>query len=238
MPKLPTIILAIDTPEIDIAKKWLETTEGFICGYKLGLEFFARHGASGVAEVQRSSDLDLFLDLKLHDIPNTVGAAAEQLQHLNPRFLTVHASGGRAMVTAAAEKAPNVEITAVTILTSLNEIDLQQVGFAKPSLESAVQLAVLAKAAGARAIVCSPLEIAAIRAAVGEDISIIAPGVRAQNSAADDQSRTMDPASAMAAGASFLVIGRPITKEWANGAGAMREAARSLSDLLTERFHR
>ncbi|MBC7463351.1 MAG: orotidine-5'-phosphate decarboxylase [Actinobacteria bacterium] len=234
MSGLPPIILAIDTPEIDVAKRWLDATQGFIAGYKLGLEFFARHGAAGVIAVKEGCDVDLFLDLKLHDIPNTVGAATEQLAHLSPRFFTVHASGGAAMISAAVEKAPDIEITAVTILTSLNEVELFSVGFAQPPLESAVSLAVLATQAGARAIVCSPLEIAAIRAVVGADVSIISPGVRPRNSGADDQARTMDPAAAIAAGASYLVIGRPITQAWAQGSKAMRDAARSIAAEIAQ----
>lgn len=229
MATLPPIFLAIDTPEIDIAKRWLDATEGFICGYKLGLEFFARHGAAGVSAIRENSDLELFLDLKLHDIPNTVGGAAAQLRLLKPRFLTVHASGGRAMISAAAEYAPEVEIAAVTILTSLSGTDLHQVGFEKPALESAVQLALLAKEAGAKAIVCSPLEIAAIRAAVDGSLSIIAPGIRPLNSVSDDQSRTMNAATAISAGANYLVVGRPITQAWAQGAAAMRAAAQVIS---------
>jgi orotidine-5'-phosphate decarboxylase len=233
LPSLPPVILAIDTPEISIAKQWLSATEGLVSGYKLGLEFFARHGAEGVAEVQRSSAADLFLDLKLHDIPNTVGAATEQLAHLNPRFLTVHASGGSSMISAAVEKAPHIEITAVTILTSLSESELAKIGFAESALNSAVALAILAVEAGAKAIVCSPLEIAAIRSAVGSDIHIISPGVRPKSSNADDQARTMDPASAIKAGASYLVIGRPITKSWANGADAMRDAAQAIAEEIS-----
>lgn len=233
MSTLPPIILAIDTPDIEIAKRWLDATQGSIAAYKLGLEFFARHGAAGVEEIQKDCDIDLFLDLKLHDIPNTVGAASEQLANLSPRFLTVHASGGAAMIAAAVERAPNIDITAVTILTSLNEAELFSIGFAQPPLESAVSLAVLATQSGARAIVCSPLEIAAIRAVVGDQVSIISPGVRPKGFGADDQSRTMDPAAAMQAGASFLVIGRPITQAWAQGPQAMREAAQSIASEIS-----
>jgi len=235
MPELPPLILAIDTPDIELAKKWLDATHGCISAYKLGLEFFARHGAAGVNEIQKSTDIDLFLDLKLHDIPNTVGSATEQLTYLSPRFLTVHASGGAAMIAAAVEKAPTIEITAVTILTSLSESELFSIGYAQPPLESAVSLAVLATNAGARAIVCSPLEIAAIRAVVGESITIISPGVRPKGFGADDQSRTMDPAAAIDAGASFLVIGRPITQAWARGPQAMRDAAQSIVDEIVSR---
>ena len=230
-PKAP-ILLAIDTPDIEIAQKWVSITQEYVSGYKLGLEFFSRYGAAGVATIKEAYGGDLFLDLKLHDIPNTVGAAAEQLAYLSPRFLTVHASGGEAMIRAAVNRAPRVEITAVTILTSLNSDDLHEIGFRDPPLQSAVNLAVLAKSAGAKAIVCSPLEIAAIRTAVGPELSIIAPGVRPKGYGADDQARTLTPRAAIEAGATYLVIGRPITSFWANGAGAMAEAAAKIAAEL------
>ena len=229
MNKLPPIILALDTPDIEIAKSWIKATHGYIAAYKLGLEFFSRHGAQGVRSIQESTDIDLFLDMKLHDIPNTVGSASEQLALLNPRFLTVHASGGHEMIASAAKKAPKVDITAVTILTSLDSQELKEVGFAQPPLESAINLARLATQAGAKAIVCSPLEISGIRQAVGDKFTIIAPGVRPKSSAADDQARTLDPRSAINAGANYLVIGRPITSYWAEGANKMRERAQEIA---------
>lgn len=234
MASLPPIFLAVDTPDIDIAKSWIEATNGYVSGYKLGLEFFAAFGSAGVRKLKEVTDADLFLDLKLHDIPNTVAGAAKQVAELAPKFLTVHASGGRAMIAAAVEQAPNVEITAVTILTSLSKIDLQEIGFVSEPLESAVKLAILAKSAGARAIVCSPLEIAAIRNAVGPEMTIIAPGVRPIAARVkDDQARTMDPKSAMSAGATYLVIGRPITNLWIEGFTAMRDGAASIASELS-----
>ncbi len=196
----------------------------------MGLEFFSRHGAQGVRSIQESTDIDLFLDMKLHDIPNTVGSASEQLALLSPKFLTVHASGGHEMIASAVKKAPNVDITAVTILTSLDSQELKNVGFARPPLESAINLARLATEAGAKAIVCSPLEISGIREVVGNGITIIAPGVRPKSSIADDQARTMDPRSAINAGANYLVIGRPITSYWTEGAKKMRERAQEISE--------
>ena len=226
------ILLAIDTPDIEIAKNWISITQEYVSGYKLGLEFFYRHGAEGVAMIKNSYKGDLFLDLKLHDIPNTVGAAVEQLAILSPKFLTVHSSGGTSMIRAAVESAPNVDITAVTILTSLDSAEVRQIGFAAPPLESSVKLAILAKSAGARAIVCSPLEITAIRSAVGPDLSIIVPGIRPADYPADDQARTMTPLHAIEAGATYLVIGRPITRFWAKGADAMAEAVSKIASEM------
>ncbi|MDP1711314.1 MAG: orotidine-5'-phosphate decarboxylase [Candidatus Nanopelagicaceae bacterium] len=227
------IILAIDTPDLDIAKSWIEATSGYVSGYKLGLEFFSAFGREGVRKLQDLTDVELFLDLKFHDIPNTVASATRQIVDLNPRFLTVHASGGRAMIAAAVEAAPHVEITAVTILTSLGSEDLKEVGFKDDPVTSAVQLATLAKAAGARAIVCSPHEISAIRGAIGPNMTIITPGVRLASESLNDQQRTMDPKSAIAAGANYLVMGRPITQYWSQGFQAMRERTAAIANELT-----
>lgn len=228
------IILAVDTREIDIAKRWIEATRESVSVYKLGLEFYLTFGASGVSQIKNEFGIEIFLDLKLHDIPNTVSSAARAISELNPRFLTVHASGGRAMIAAAVEAVPHIDITAVTILTSLSEEDLFEIGFANPALESAVALAELAVRSGARALVSSPLEISAIRNAVGADPIIITPGVRpANNQKSDDQVRTMTPAAAISAGASYVVIGRPITGAWSQGAQAMTDAARAIAAEIT-----
>ena len=224
------IILAVDTRDFETAKRWIEATRESVSVYKLGLEFFLTFGAEGVARIKSEFDVDIFLDLKLHDIPNTVSSAASAISHINPRFLTVHASGGTAMVKAAVEAVPQIDITAVTILTSLSEEDLFEIGYANKALESAVALADLAVRAGAKAIVCSPLEISAIRSAVGPDPIIITPGVRPAGTAgSDDQVRTMTPQKAIESGANFVVIGRPITGAWSKGAAAMTEAARTIA---------
>lgn len=224
------IILAVDTRDFDIAQRWIEATRESVGVYKLGLEFFLTFGAEGVAKIKNDFEVDIFLDLKLHDIPNTVSSAAAAISTLNPRFLTVHASGGSAMVKAAVDAVPHIEITAVTILTSLSEEDLFEIGYANSALESAVALADLSVRSGAKAIVCSPLEIAAIRSSVGAAPTIITPGVRpAGTSGSDDQVRTMTPKQAIGSGANFVVIGRPITGAWVNGAAAMAEAARIIA---------
>lgn len=206
------LILALDTNEIDIAKDWVSKTNGYIGVYKLGLEFFLKFGRAGIAEIAKETDAQIFLDLKLHDIPNTVGAAVKQVADLEPRFLTVHATGGVEMIQAAVNSTPEISITAVTILTSLSEANLAQIGFVGTPEARASELALLAVGAGARAIVSSPLEIAAIRRVIPDEVSIITPGIRPKaNNSNDDQRRTMDAKSAILAGANFLVIGRPIT---------------------------
>ena len=227
------IILAIDTRDFDTAQRWVEATRESVSVYKLGLEFFLTFGADGVNKIKRDYGVDIFLDLKLHDIPNTVGMAATAISHINPRFLTVHASGGKAMIKAAVDAVPHIDVTAVTILTSLSEEDLFEIGYANPALESAVALADLAVRAGAKAIVSSPLEIQAIRSAVGAEPIIITPGVRPAGSAgSDDQVRTMTPRAAIESGANFVVIGRPITGAWSNGSAAMSDAAKAIAQEI------
>jgi orotidine-5'-phosphate decarboxylase len=211
----------------------VKATQESVSVFKLGLEFFLTFGSDGVKAIKAVTDSDIFLDLKLHDIPHTVSGAAKAVSHISPRFLTVHASGGEAMIRAAVEASPGTHITGVTILTSLSEEDVTQIGFKNNALNSAVALARLAVTAGAGAIVCSPLEIAAIRAAVGTAPIIITPGVRPADSAsADDQVRTMTPKAAIDSGANLVVIGRPITQRWSSGASAMRERAAEIAGEL------
>ena len=230
------IVLAVDTSDLDIAKRWVALSSDSVSVFKLGLEFFLTFGADGIRTIQSETDSDIFLDLKLHDIPNTVGSAASTVASLNPRFLTVHASGGRAMIQAAVKSLPETDVTAVTILTSLSEEDLFEIGFANPALESAVALAKLSIAAGAKAIVCSPLEISAIRSSVGDAPTIITPGVRpASEVGKDDQIRTMTPVQAIEAGASYVVIGRPITQSWIDGESAFTAKARQIADDILDR---
>ncbi len=232
MSKVP-IVLAVDTPELATAIEWIKATQDYVAVFKLGLEFFLTFGSDGIKEIQSVTDSDIFLDLKLHDIPHTVSGAAKAVSNLAPRFLTVHASGGAAMIKAAVEASPKTHVTGVTILTSLSEVDVSHIGFKNNSLDSAVGLAKIAVAAGAGAIVCSPLEIAAIRAAVGSTPIIITPGVRpADSHSTDDQVRTMTPKAAISLGANFVVIGRPITQSWNLGAEAMRDRAAHIASEL------
>lgn len=232
MSKAP-IVLAVDTPQLETAIEWVKATQDSVSVFKLGLEFFLTFGSDGVKAIKDVTDSDIFLDLKLHDIPHTVSGATKAIAHLAPKFLTVHASGGSAMIAAAVQAAPKTHITGVTILTSLSEDDVAEIGYGANALTSAVGLAQLATKAGAGAIVCSPLEISAIRTAVGTAPIIITPGVRpADSTVSDDQVRTMTPKAAIEAGASLVVIGRPITQSWSQGASAMRDRAAQIAAQL------
>lgn len=220
------IILAVDTPDIELAKRWISATRDSIDIFKLGLEFYLSHGYEGIAAIQRETGAEIFLDLKLHDIPHTVSKAASVVASLKPRFLTVHASGGAAMIAGAVSAVSSTSITAVTILTSLSEEDLTEIGFQGTALSAAQGLAAVAVKAGATSIVCSPHEIAGIRQRVGDAVTIITPGVRpADENSGDDQKRTMTPTEAISLGANFLVIGRPITSRWVDGPAKMAERA-------------
>ena len=226
------IILALDTDDLATARSWIEATRESIDIYKIGLEFFLKHGVRGVRELREITEFELFLDLKLHDIPNTVLGAVTSIRDLGPRFLTVHAAGGGAMVKSAAQAAPEIAITGVTVLTSLDAQELSLMGIEQGPLFYALSLASLAVESGARALVCSPLEVAAMRAAVGSEIQLITPGVRPLDSKLDDQNRVMSPKEAIAAGADFLVIGRPISSYYQRSAGAMKERAAEIRESL------
>jgi orotidine-5'-phosphate decarboxylase len=219
------IAVALDAPDADTAARWAVAVAPHVAVVKVGLELFSRFGPDVVDAVRGGSGMELFLDLKLHDIPATVAGAARAVAGLRPRFLTVHASGGPAMVRAAVEAVPDADIAAVTILTSLSAADLELVGFGAEPLDAVRRLAVMAVAAGARAVVCSPREVAIVRAEVGPDVTLITPGVRPAGSAAQDQARVSTPAAAIAAGADLLVVGRPITGADDPGAAAALIAA-------------
>jgi orotidine-5'-phosphate decarboxylase len=222
------IAVALDAPDLATAAGWAGAVAPHVSVVKVGLELFCHYGPDVVEAVRQAAgdeSLGLFLDLKLHDIPATVAGAARAVAPLRPRFLTVHASGGTAMVRAAVEAAPEADITAITVLTSLNAADLDAIGLGGPPPDAARRLAALAVAAGARALVCSPQEVALIRAEVGSGITLITPGVRPAGSAAGDQARTATPEAALAAGADLLVIGRPITGAEDPAAAAARLAA-------------
>lgn len=227
------IILALDTNEISTAIDWIESSQEFIDIYKVGLEFFLKFGQAGIAELRKHGGFEIFLDLKLHDIPHTVAGAVNSIHSVNPKFLTVHAAGGSAMISAAVEAAPEIAITAVTVLTSLDETALHQMGINSTPLELAKSLATNSIKAGARAIVCSPLEVKAIRELVGSDLTLITPGVRPADSERGDQSRVMTPREAISAGANFLVIGRPITSFFEKSPEAMHERLSEILESLT-----
>ncbi len=219
------IAVALDAPDAETAARWAQAVTPHVAVVKVGLELFCTAGPSVVRSVRGASGTGLFLDLKLHDIPNTVAGAARAVARLKPTYLTVHAVGGADMVRAAVEAAEGVTIAAVTVLTSSDDRTLDQVGLAGPSLDAVRRLAVLAVGAGAGALVCSPQEVAAVRAEVGPDVVLITPGVRPAGSASQDQVRVATPEQALADGADLLVIGRPITGAADPGAAAARIAA-------------
>lgn len=219
------IAVAIDAKEIETAATWASAVAPHVSTVKVGLELYLRYGPEIVSAVRGANKVGVFLDLKLHDIPATVAGAARSVAGLKPSYLTVHASGGSDMVRAAVEAAPDTDIAGVTVLTSMDEADLEQVGLLGPARDAVRRLAVLSVEAGARALVCSPQEVAMVRSEVGPDITLITPGVRPAGADRGDQSRVATPEEAVAAGADLLVIGRPITGAPDPGSAAASIAA-------------
>ena len=219
------IAVALDAPDAETAARWARAVTPHVAVVKVGLELFCRTGPSIVDSVRGGSGAELFLDLKLHDIPNTVGGAVRSVARLKPRYLTVHASGGADMVRAAVDAGEGITIAAVTVLTSMSDQVLDSVGLQGPPIDAVRRLAALAVGAGAGALVCSPQEVAAVRSEVGDGVVLITPGVRPAGSDAQDQARVATPEQALADGADLLVIGRPITGAADPGAAAARIAA-------------
>jgi orotidine-5'-phosphate decarboxylase len=204
------IFIAIDTPDLDRARFLAKAVAPLAGGLKLGLEFFCHNGRAGVMELAETG-VPIFVDLKFHDIPNTVAKAIHALAPLTPALLTVHAAGGRAMMEDAKAAAPaGTKVVAVTVLTSLDAADLGSIGVAGDTDAQVERLADLARAAGLDGIVCSGNELGVARAA-WKDGFFVVPGIRPEDSAISDQKRVMTPRAAIDAGASILVIGRPIT---------------------------
>ena len=231
------LILALDTDDVATAERWIAATRGSIDTYKIGLEFFLTFGHAGVERLRAVADFDLFLDLKLHDIPNTVEASVRAITGLAPDFLTVHAAGGSEMISRAAAVDDRISVTAVTVLTSLTPEELPKLGFAGTPSELAVKLAKNAVDSGAKAIVSSPLEVASIRSAVG-GASIITPGVRPAGSDLADQKRVMTPADAIDAGSTYLVIGRPITSLYIAGSDdSLQAMSEKAAEILASTAH-
>jgi orotidine-5'-phosphate decarboxylase len=204
------IFVALDRPALDQALELIRAVREHAGGVKLGLEFFSAEGPAGVRQIA-GLGLPVFLDLKLHDIPNTVAKAMETLAPLKPAILTVHAAGGRAMLQAAkAAASPETKVVAVTVLTSLEAAELAEVGVIGSPAEQVERLAELAREAGVDGIVCSGAEVGAVRRAWPDGFFVV-PGVRPAGGAVNDQKRVVTPAQALHHGASVLVIGRPIT---------------------------
>jgi orotidine-5'-phosphate decarboxylase len=221
------LIVALDTADANQARTWAEAVSPSAGLLKLGLEFFLANGAEGFKAIVGAP---IFLDLKLHDIPNTVAGSVRAVLPLRPRMLTVHASGGPAMIRAAHQAASSAEsdrpmILAVTVLTSLDQTDLVAVGVAATPAEQVIRLARLAIEAGADGLVCSPLEVAMLRQSLDPAVKLVVPGIRPEGTASGDQARTMTPSGAIAAGADWIVVGRPITGAREPGMAAAAIAA-------------
>ncbi|QPQ55976.1 orotidine-5'-phosphate decarboxylase [Allosphingosinicella flava] len=205
------VYVAIDTPDIERAKLLARQVRNHVGGLKLGLEFFSANGRQGIREMAEIG-LPIFLDLKLHDIPNTVAKAVQALRPLDPAILTVHAAGGRAMMEDAKAAAPEgTKVVAVTVLTSLDASDLTAIGVASEPYAQVERLTALAREAGLDGVVCSGNEVAAAKA-LWPDGFFVVPGLRPADAQAGDQKRVMTPRAALDNGASVLVIGRPITQ--------------------------
>ncbi len=205
------VYLALDLPQLDAAKAMATKVKAHVGGIKLGLEFFCAHGHHGVHEIAQVG-LPIFLDLKLHDIPNTVAAAMQAIHLSEPAIVTVHATGGRYMMEdAKAAAAAGTKVVAVTMLTSLDEIDLARTGVAGSAHDQVMRLAELANKAGLDGIVCSGQEVGAVHKQ-WKDGFFVVPGLRPAGSAVGDQKRVVTPRKARDDGASVLVIGRPISR--------------------------
>lgn len=222
----PELILAADVPDAQALSTALHGMPKQLRWLKIGLELFCAEGPSILA-VAAAAERQIFLDLKLHDIPRTVERAVAAAARHHVRLLTIHAGGGRAMVQAAVQAARQFgqhapKIIAVTVLTSLNDQDLQDAGVSRTASHQVTGLADLALAAGADGLVCSPREVAALRARFGSGPLLVVPGIRAAGDDAGDQKRTATAAEAASAGASYLVVGRPILEAADPHAAALR----------------
>ena len=205
------VFLALDLPYLDPALDLARKVKAHVGGIKLGLEFFCAHGHHGVHEVAKLG-LPIFLDLKLHDIPNTVAAAMQAIHVLEPAIVTVHGSGGRAMMEdAKAAAGEHCKVVAITMLTSLDDRDLEHTGVAGSAHDQVLRIADLARLAGLDGVVCSGHEVAAVHAA-WKDGFLVVPGLRPAGTSLGDQKRSVTPQAARTAGASVLVIGRPISR--------------------------
>jgi orotidine-5'-phosphate decarboxylase len=222
------IIVALDTDSPDAALASVSALASEVGLFKVGMELFPRGGPELVRAI-RARGAEVFLDLKFHDIPNTVAGAVRSAAALGARFATVHASGGRAMLAAAAEAAAGTGTTvlAVTVLTSLDDADLASVGFAYPAAEAVARLAGLAVDAGIGGIVCSAREVADVRARAGKGVVLVTPGVRLPEDSVGDQKRVVTPFEAVRAGADYVVVGRPVTR----AADPVAAARRFSSDM-------
>jgi orotidine-5'-phosphate decarboxylase len=208
------VIVALDYPHRDKALELVDRLHPSLCRLKIGKEMFTRLGPP-IVEALRSRGYDVFLDLKFHDIPNTVAAACDAAADLGVWMINLHASGGRRMMETARERLEarnsRPHLVAVTILTSLSGDEIHEIGFSGDPAENVARLAKLTQQAGLDGVVCSPREAGMLRRDLGEDFLLVTPGVRPKQATEDDQRRVMTPADAISAGSSYLVVGRPIT---------------------------
>jgi orotidine-5'-phosphate decarboxylase len=220
------VFVAIDTPDLGRALALAKAVKPHVGGLKVGLEFLTAQGPDGIRAIAELG-LPVFADTKFHDIPNTVAGAAREIAKLGISIFNIHAAGGEAMLRAAREAAPDVKLIAVTVLTSLDEKDLDAVGQKGPAADQVVRLASLAQRSSLDGVVCSAWEIAPLRKALGPDFLLVVPGIRPAGSDLADQRRVMTPRDAARAGADILVIGRPIS-----AAADPAEAARTIAASL------
>lgn len=226
------IALALDAPDLDTACRWANAVDGVFSHVKVGLETYLRDGALGVAEIRAAAPhCELFLDLKLHDIPNTMAGAARSVAALRPDILTVHAAAGSKGIAAVAEALPDTKVAAVTVLTSLSGLDLAELGVTGTPEQAVMRWARLAVDAGARAVVSSAQEVATLRALLGPGPVLITPGIRPAGADHGDQARVVTPADAIGSGASLLVVGRPVTAAPDAHAAAAAIAAEAVAAL-------
>jgi orotidine-5'-phosphate decarboxylase len=208
------VSVALDTPDLSRAIELAGLVHPYVGGLKIGLEFITAQGPNGIRAIA-ALGLPVFADVKFHDIPNTVAGATRAIAALGIGMFNVHVSGGEAMLRAtmdaAASATPRPRVLGVTVLTSMNDADLVAVGQTGPAAAQVIRLARLAKSTGLDGVVCSPLDISAIREACGPEFLIVTPGVRPAGADLADQRRVMTPAQAVRAGADILVVGRPIT---------------------------
>ena len=237
LPPHERVFVPLDTPDLDRAKAIASDVAGHVGGVKVGKELFTALGPEAVLEIT-GGNIPLFVDLKFHDIPNTVAGAVRSAVKMKPYMLNVHAAGGRAMMRAAADAAGEAAskiglqkplVLGVTVLTSLDDNDLKDTGISGPTLDQVKRLAALTQESGLDGVVCSGREIETLRAQCGPDFKLVVPGIRPVWASTDDQKRILTPADAVGRGADYLVIGRPIT-----GAADPAEAAGRIRDELAE----
>lgn len=225
----PQIIVALDYADSGAALELVSGLDSSMCRLKVGKEMFTRFGPTFVEQLA-AKGFDVFLDLKFHDIPNTVAAACAAVADLGVWMTNVHAAGGRKMMETAKDRLQQMEnppmLIAVTILTSLGQKDIEEIGYPGTPAENVVRLAQLTESSGLDGIVCSPLEVQEVRQLVGSEFRLVTPGVRPASSGQDDQTRIMTPKDALSAGSDYLVVGRPITQA--------NDPMSALRNILTE----